>query len=172
MDPGPVGKAFESASRALALIGGVILAVIAAVATYSILARWLFAQPLIGDVELVQIGVTMAVALFLPWCQWRRGHILVDFFTSRASERTRARLDALGAFLLAAVFLLLAWRVAIGVADMKANGETSMLLGFPTWITYLLLVPCLILSGINGLYTALRTLRSGGDRPPLETDHA
>jgi TRAP-type C4-dicarboxylate transport system permease small subunit len=159
---GPLGRVLEAASRGLALVGGLILAAIACFATASIFGRWLFARPFIGDVEVVQIGVTLAVALFLPWCQWRGGHIIVDFFTGRASRATRAKLDAAGALLLAAIFLLLAWRVAIGVADMKASGEVSMLLGFPTWITYLMLVPCLVLSGINGLYAVFLSWRGAG----------
>ncbi len=149
-----LGRLLDGASRVAALAGGLILAAIAAIATASIFMRWLFSRPLFGDVEMVQIGCTIAVALFLPWCQSRGGHIIVDFFTARAAPATRRRLDAIGAALLAAVFLMLAWRVAVGVADMKANGETSMLLAFPTWITYLLLVPALALSGANGLYMA------------------
>ncbi len=158
-----LARTLEAASRALALAGGVLLAAIAALATASILSRWLFAKPLMGDVELVQIGCTIAIALFLPWCQWKSGHIIVDFFTTRATQATRSRLDAVGAFVLASVFLLLAWRVAIGVAEMKANGETSMLLAFPTWITYLTLVPCLVLSGLNGLYAAWQKLREASE---------
>ncbi|MCX7894326.1 MAG: TRAP transporter small permease, partial [Burkholderiales bacterium] len=160
------GALLERASRAFALAGGAILAAIAALATVSIAGRWLFARPLYGDVEVVQIGCTIAVASFLPWCQYRGGHIIVDFFTARAAPATRLRLDAVGALLLAAVFLLLAWRVAVGVADMRQNGETSMILGFPTWITYLWLVPALALSGLNGLYAAWlswrKTAEGGG----------
>jgi hypothetical protein len=42
-----------------------------------------------------------AIALFLPWCQLRRGNIIVDFFTAKASDRTNAMLDRFGALLLA-----------------------------------------------------------------------
>jgi TRAP-type C4-dicarboxylate transport system permease small subunit len=166
-----IGAVLSTASRALALLGGLILAAIAAIATASILGRWLMSKPLIGDVELVQIGSTIAVALFLPWCQARNGHIIVDFFTARAAARTRARLDALGALLLGCAFLLLAWRVTIGVADMKANGETSMLLAFPTWITYLALVPCLVLSGVNGLFSAVHLLAHGRHHAEPAKEH-
>lgn len=163
------GRLLADASRWLALAGGLILAAIAGVATVSIFGRWLFARPLIGDVEIVQIGCTIAVALFLPWCQSRGGHIIVDFFTSRATHATRKRLDAFGAALLGGVFLLLAWRAGVGVADMRSNGETSMLLGFPTWITYLALVPALALSGANGLYMAW-TAWVASTRPPAEDE--
>jgi TRAP-type C4-dicarboxylate transport system permease small subunit len=156
MNSTPLGKVLEAASQVLALAGGAVLAAVAGVSTVSIATRWLFSRPLVGDLEIVQIGCTIAVALFLPWCQAHSGHIIVDFFTSRARHATRLRLDAAGATALALIFLLLTWRVAVGVADMKANGETSMLLAFPTWITYLLLVPGLALSGLIGLHGAWR----------------
>ena len=46
--------------------------------------------------------------MFMPWCQAKRGNIIVDFFTTRASAGTNALLDRLGALLLAAAMALLA----------------------------------------------------------------
>ena len=46
----------------------------------------------------------------MPWCQVRRGNIIVDFFTAGASEATRERLDRFGRLLLALVMALMAWR--------------------------------------------------------------
>lgn len=48
--------------------------------------------------------------------------------------------------------LLLAWRAGVGVADMKAAGETTMLLAVPTWLTYLAMVPGLLLSALVALH--------------------
>src|SRR5512145_3088510 len=102
----------------------------------SIAGRTVLGQPLAGDFELVQVGCAVAVAAFLPYCQLRRGNIIVDFFTVRAGPRVQAALDALGALLLAAVMALLAWRTAAGMLTVKAAGEITMIVGFPVWLGY------------------------------------
>jgi TRAP-type C4-dicarboxylate transport system permease small subunit len=92
----------------------------------------------------------------MPWCQARRGNIIVDFFTARASESTNARLDRLGAFLLAVCMALLAWRTGIGGLNAWKSGSGSMMLGFPEWVVYAFMVPPLVLTALIGLVQALR----------------
>ena len=147
-------RILEGLSVALALVGGLILAAVALLTTASILGRWLFATPILGDIELVQTGCAMMIALALPYCQLKRAHIIVDFFTQGARPGLRAGLDAFGSIALGVVCLLLAWRAAIGVGDMRENGETTMILGFPFWMTYLVMVPGLALSGLVALFVA------------------
>jgi TRAP-type C4-dicarboxylate transport system permease small subunit len=48
----------------------------------------------------------------------------------------------------------------VGVAEMKANGETTMVLGFPAWLMYLALVPGLLLSAVVGLHAAVTGARA------------
>jgi hypothetical protein len=50
----------------------------------------------------------------MPWCQFQRGNIIVDFFTTRASPPTIERLDRFGALILGCAMALLAWRTSIG----------------------------------------------------------
>ena len=95
-----------------------------------------------------------AVALFMPWCQLRRQNIIVDFFTARASSAVNARLDRFGALLLSAMFLVLAWRTATGGLNAHRSMTTTMMLGFPEWITYAAMVPPLLLTGVIALVQA------------------
>jgi TRAP-type C4-dicarboxylate transport system permease small subunit len=145
----------QRASEVLAVLGALVLLAVATVAGVSILGRWLFDTPITGDVELMQVACVVAIACFLPYCQWRGGHVRVEFFTQRIGPRQRGALDRLGQALLAAIMLLLAWRAGVGVAEMKANGETTMVLGFPAWLMYLALVPGLLLSAVVGLHAAV-----------------
>jgi TRAP-type C4-dicarboxylate transport system permease small subunit len=146
-------------AKTLAVLGGLVLLAATALTVVSIVGRWRADAPVLGDVELMQVACAMAVALFLPYCQLRSGHIIVDFFTARATARTRGRLDAAGSALLAVAMLLLAWRAGVGVAEMKATGETTMVIGFPVWLTYLAMVPGLGLSGLIALAMAWRQWR-------------
>lgn len=152
-------RALELLAKLAAGCGGLVLLAAAVMTIVSVLGRWLVATPVLGDVELMQVACAIAIALFLPYCQIRNAHIVVDFFTARAPVGVRRRLDALGSLLLALVMLLLAWRAGVGVADMKAAGETTMIIGFPFWLTYLAMVPGLALSGLIALYTAWRQWR-------------
>jgi len=149
-----MARGLERASRWLALAGGAVLAAAALLTTLSVLGRWLWAAPITGDIELMQIACVVAIALFLPHCQLHCGHVQVDLFTRRAGAALRARLDRAGHALGAAVMLLLAWRAAVGVGDMWAAGETTMLLGVPLWIAYLAMVPGLLLSALVALVAA------------------
>ena len=141
----------DRASVASALAGGLVLLAAALLAGASIVGRWLASAPIAGDIELMQVACAVSIALFLPYCQMHAGHVRVDFFTQRAAVRTRRVLDRCGHAALALVMLLLAWRAGVGVAEMKDAGETTMVLGVPTWLTYLAMVPGLLLSALVAL---------------------
>lgn len=141
-------------ARAFALGGGAILVALTLMSLVSVTGRALLGSPVPGDFELVQIGCGAAIAAFLPHCQLQGGHIIVDFFTVRASRRVQGRLDALGALLLAIVMGVLAWRTASGMASVRAGGEVSMIVGFPIWIGYAAIVPSLVLAALVALATA------------------
>jgi len=153
-----VDRLLQRLCDASATIGGVVLVAIACVTVVSVIGRAFFSHPILGDVELVQLGCAVVVASFLPYTQFRRANIIVDFFTTGASEKTQSKLDAFGTLLYSLVLGLVAWRVAVGGIDIKANQETSMLMALPLWIPYLLMVPGLVLCSVIGLVQTLQHL--------------
>jgi TRAP-type C4-dicarboxylate transport system permease small subunit len=150
-----VTAVLDGLARAFALGGGALLALITGMSVVSIAGRALLGRPVPGDFELVQVGCGAAIAAFLPYCQLRRGNIIVDFFTARTSPRAQSLLDGLGALLLAAVMAILAWRAAAGMLAVRASGEVSMIVGFPIWVGYAAIVPSLTLAALVGLATAM-----------------
>lgn len=155
-----MSRVLDLLARAFALAGGAVLVAMTGMSVVSITGRTVLGRPLAGDFELVQVGCAAAVAAFLPYCQLRRGNIIVDFFTVRASPRAQAGLDALGALLLAAVMALLAWRTTAGMLTVKAAGEITMIVGFPVWLGYAAIVPSLALTAVVGLATAVETWKA------------
>ena len=141
-----------------ATVGGIVLVAIASVTVVSVIGRAFFSHPILGDVELVQLGCAVVVASFLPSTQFRHANIIVDFFTSNVSEKTQSKLDAFGTLLYTVVMALVAWRVAVGGVDIKAAQETSMLMALPLWIPYMLMVPGLVLCAVIGLVQTLQHL--------------
>ena len=87
---------------------------------------------------------------------------MVDFFTLRASPRSKSLLDALGASLLGASAALLTWRTMAGTLAMRSAHETSMLLGVPIWYAYAPLVAAFALLAATGFFTAWLDFRRRG----------
>lgn len=157
--PGPLGRALEALAAFLALCGGAVLAALMIMSVASIVGRWLYGKPVPGDFELVSLGCGIAVSAFLPYTQMHRANIIVDFFTNAVNPSGRAALDALGSLLVAVVMGLVAWRVGVGMLSVKAAGETSMIMGVPTWLGYAGMVPGFALTAVAGLYTAFTDWR-------------
>jgi TRAP-type C4-dicarboxylate transport system permease small subunit len=155
-------KLLESLAKACAVLAGVLLTVITLMTCVSLIGRNTTGWTILGDFELSASAAGAAIALFLPWCQARRGNIIVDFFTARTSPATNARLDRLGALLLAACVALLAWRTTIGGLNAWKSGAGSMMLGFPEWIVYVFMVPPLVLTAVIALMQAMRGFASEG----------
>ncbi len=154
------GRALQRACELFALAGGLVFAVLTLLVTASILGRWWFAKAVPGDYELMQLGCAVGVAAFLPWCQLRGGHVIVDFFTARARPCLRAALDAFGAALLAGCSALVAWRMVEGARGLAEVGETTTVLAIPIWVPVALMVPSFALLAVAGAYTAWRHARA------------
>ena len=152
-------RALAAACRMLALAGGTILAALTLMVMVSVAGRAL-GRPIQGDFELVQVGAAVAIAFFLPYCQWRRANIIVDFFTTHASRRTQTLLDAFGALLYALVLGTIAWRSTVGAFAIQAASETTMIMGVPLWYGYGLMAPAFALAAVVGAYTMIASLRA------------
>lgn len=138
-----------------AVLAGLILTAVTLVTCVSLIGRNTTGWTLLGDYELTAVAAGAAIALFLPWCQLRRENIIVDFFTSKAPAAVNAVFDRFGAFLLAAMLLVIAWRTGVGCLSAYASQTTTMMMGFPEWIVYAAMVPPLAIAGVIGLVQAL-----------------
>ncbi len=147
-------KFFRIVAMVFALVGGAAAAAVGFLTVASIVGRSMWSSPISGDVELTQFGVALCISLCLPWCQLHGGNIIVDFFTARASARAQQVLDGIGALLLAAMMALLAWRTAVGAMSVMEANETSMILGLPMWIVYVVLAPGFALTMLIAIYQA------------------
>ncbi|HRP94729.1 MAG TPA: TRAP transporter small permease [Rhodocyclaceae bacterium] len=155
---GPLGLALDHSCRAFALGGGLVLAAMALMTVVSVIGRATIGTPITGDFELVQMGCAISVAMFLPFCQMVRGHIIVDFFTIKAHRHVLAILDTIAALVLAAAAFLVAWRLWAGLLELRGGGDSSMILRVPTWYAYVPMVPSFVLLGFAALYTAFARL--------------
>lgn len=156
-DPGPrdpIGRFLFAWSQLSALGGAVLLFGVCVLSAYSVIGRWLFSSPVMGDVEMVQFACALAIAACLPYAQMKNAHVIVDFFTHNVSPALRRMLDRVAALLLAFGSAVIAWRSFVGAWEASQTGETGMILGWPLWWSYLTLGPGFLLLTLTALYTA------------------
>ena len=133
-------------ARAFALGGGALFMAMIVLSVVSIVGRKLWSAPINGDLEILQMGTGIAAAAFFPYCTLMGEHLRVEFFTGKASPKTRAVLDGIANALLAIAMALLTWRTAIQVGEVHESGEVSLMRNIPIWLPELFLVPSLAMT--------------------------
>jgi TRAP-type C4-dicarboxylate transport system permease small subunit len=159
--PGGLDRLVERLSVVLALIAGGILVAISLVVSANVLGRWLLGTEMTGAFEVVQVGVAVAAFLMLPMCQIRNHNIIVDAFTTRASPRVRAALDALWSLVYAAVALVLAWRLAIGAEETIRYATVTPMMQIPFGWAMVVGAAALVFLALVAVLVAVRHLRGG-----------
>lgn len=148
-------KILQNLAKLCAILAGLLLTGITLMTCVSLIGRNTTGATLVGDFELTGVAAGAAIALFMPFCQLQRGNIIVDFFTTRLSEASNAKLDRFGALLLAILFAVLAWRTTLGGLNSYSTHSETQILGFPEWVTYVIMVPPFVLTALIGLHQSL-----------------
>lgn len=162
-------KALALLARVCAVLAGALLVCITGLTVVSVIGRSAFGSAINGDFELAGFAAGAAIALFMPWCQIKRGNIIVDFFTGGVSQRARNVMDRFGALLLALVMGLMTWRSALGGLNAWNTGSGSMMLAFPEWVVYAFMVPALALTAVIALAQAWWGFGAPDAQPPEST---
>ena len=150
---------------ASAALGGFAAFATAAMVTLSVVMRVLGYGGIRGDFEAVELVCAACASLFLPLCQFTRGHVMVDLFTGWMAEQSQRRLDGVWTLLFAFAWAVLSWRLTHGLLTLQGYGDRTMLLGFPIWTVYIPAVFGTALSALVALVTGLDDIRSRARRP-------
>lgn len=160
---GAYRRALHYTAQGFALAGGLVLIALINMSLISIIGRKLFSAPIRGDIELMEIGASIAIAAFLPLCEMRGLHIKVDTFTMKLPGCVQRGLDAIGHSLCMLAALILAWRTGLQLLDNLEYGDVSTLLSIPMWIPLVFIVPSLVLLALCSLARITDLFhRSGG----------
>ena len=149
-----VGYGLDLLCKVFAVAGGFTLAAMALMSMRSIIGRSFFESPLLGDYELVQMLSAVAVAMTLPYAHWIGAHVIVDFFTAKASVKTNAFLDLMANLFLALFSAVITWRLTVGMLDLRSTMDASMMLSIPTWWAFAPMIPSFALLTAAALYAA------------------
>jgi TRAP-type C4-dicarboxylate transport system permease small subunit len=154
----PVGRVLHVVTRALALVGGLVLCAMALLTTISVTGRSFLNMPVLGDFELIAVGTGVAVFAFLPYCHLVRENVLVDFFLSAAPFRVKAFFDTVANLLYVVIIVIMTWRMTLGGIDLYEADQMTMILEIPLWWTFPAALLCLVLLLAVCLYTFGRSI--------------
>jgi TRAP-type C4-dicarboxylate transport system permease small subunit len=125
-------------ARQAALAGGALLTLAMLTTVASVVSNAVFGKPILGDTEIVEALVGVAVAAFMPWCQVRGANVIVDFFTMRLPARVNDAIDAVAYIVFAVVAAVITWRIIDGAITQYDRERVSMFLKIPYWWSYAL----------------------------------
>lgn len=123
-------------ARSTAIVGGLVLVAIILMMCISLMGRETGLGEIRGSYEILEAGVAFAIFSFFPICQLHSAHATVDVFTSALPSRVLAILRAFWEVVLAALIVLIAWRLEGGLERYLRNEETTLFLQFPVWWAY------------------------------------
>lgn len=170
-------RTIQRMANAMALLGGAVLCLLVLLVCLSVAGRemgdlahsgalggvgsWMLdvgIGPILGDFELVEAGIAFAIFAFLPITQLTGSHAQVDIFTSGMGPRANQFLAAFWSVIMAAIIVLITWRLFIGMQDKIRYGETTYLIQFPIWWAYAASFVAAVTASIVSLYCAAMRL--------------
>ena len=140
-----------------AAAGGLALFAALLVTVASVVSNDLVGRPILGDTEIVEMLMGIAVAAFMPWCQVRGANVIVDFFTMKFPKRVNDAIDAFAYLVFAVIVAVLTWRLVEGTFTQYERERVSMFLKLPQWWGY-------ALASVSAVLWVLVCLRTAWDR--------
>lgn len=125
----------ERLLRGGALLGGVVLFVIMALVSAAVFFRYVLNAPILGDKELVEIGMSLVVMLAMPYTAHRGAHIRVDILDGKLGSFGRFIGDIFARGVGVFVLVLLIGKTWDKALDAYEYEVTNMI-EIPVWIPY------------------------------------
>lgn len=151
---GPLERRIEAAARSLAIFGGLVLTGIALFTVASVIGRTAFNAPILGDAEVTELFIGVAVFCFFPYCQAQGANIVVDLLNFVMPLRVRLVLDVLHNVVFTVVIAIVSWRLIEGGIDSWNFEEATSMLQLPIWVGYL------VASGASLFLTVVCAMRT------------
>lgn len=160
-DESLIGRLVTGLAKWLAVSGGWVLMAMVVMILISVTGRALLSiglKPIMGDYELVSIGMGYAVFAFLPWAHLTRSHALVSLITDNFGVRINSWILVITDIMMLALSAFVAWRLYFGMMDKFAYRETTLLLRFPLGWGYALGFVGAVVMVIVAIYVLGRSL--------------
>lgn len=155
----------DGIDRALGLLCALPMALIVAVTFADVFARYLFASPIRGSVEIIEFAMALVIFTALPLVTRHRGHVSVSLIDG-VVHGVAAKVKRVACDLVSATALvLMSWRLASHALDDAQAGTRSIVLQWPQAPLTALMAALAAVSAWMVLWQLAVTLRAGSTRP-------
>ena len=122
--------------QGVALIGGLVLVALMLLVTWAVFTRYILNDPILGDVELIEMGMPLVVMMAMPFAAWQGAHIRVDILDARLGERGRFYGDVFSRAISIFVIFLLITKTTDKAFDAWEFEDVTNMMEIPVWIPY------------------------------------
>ncbi len=137
-------KTINGISRFFNIIAGISLTFLMVLTITDIILRG-FKSPVPGTYEVVAFAGAVVIGFSMPLTSWLRGHIFVDFFILKFSQKGRDVFNIVTRCMVIILFFLIGWNLIKYGMDLQKSGEVSLTLQMPFYpVAYGVGVCCFI----------------------------
>ncbi|MBP1699760.1 MAG: TRAP-type C4-dicarboxylate transport system, small permease component [Deltaproteobacteria bacterium] len=137
-------KTINGISRFFNIIAGISLTFLMVLTITDVILRG-FKSPVPGTYEVVAFAGAVVIGFSMPLTSWLRGHIFVDFFILKFSQKGRDIFNIVTRCMVIVLFFLIGWNMIKYAMDLQKSGEVSLTLQMPFYpVAYGVGVCCFI----------------------------
>ncbi len=131
-------KVVDPLSTYLVYIGAVFSLAMALIVVIDVLLRLFFNRPVSGVIELETFMLAVLCFFSLAYTMIKGGHVSVDIFIGRFSDKFRLALRGLFSIFGAYIFTVISWQYVIRTITAVKDGELSQMWAWPVWPFFLI----------------------------------
>jgi TRAP-type C4-dicarboxylate transport system permease small subunit len=127
-------KWVHSGSRAVCVVGCVIITAMVLMTVVDVVMRYVFNRPSLYTYEVTVFMMASIASFWIAYTASQERHVSVDMFTQKLPHRAQRALDGLTSFISAGLFALISWQSALQAAQFARNGVRGAMTHIPTSI--------------------------------------
>ena len=124
-------RVLDTLCMLLAVVSGSILLSLIGLTFTDVVLRYVFAAPILGASDALQIGMVLVIAFAFPFTWRAGGHIVMDLIPDYGLEPLTRLRDLAVRSICVVIFALLAWQAWIRSADAALFNEATNMIELP-----------------------------------------
>lgn len=126
----------EPLLKVVALLGGIMLFAVMLLVSVAVYYRYQLNDPILGDTELVQIGMSLVVMMAMPYVTFNSAHIRVDVLDPVLGCKGRFLGDVFARSVSCFVLWLLIRKTFAKTLEAIEYDDVTNMIELPLWIPY------------------------------------